>query len=169
MQKHLALFSLLSLTSFAIGAQQAGPNTDQLTVNKAGGPSTTLTADGVPSCSEQVKSGSLPDGVYRVGSGVLSPVPIKTPEAEFSDEARKYARSVMKAQHLKKFEAKSFVRLTVDRDGLPQDLCVLNELGHGFDRKVFDAFAQYRFKPATRDGKPVPVRLTVEVNWAIVR
>jgi len=136
-------------------------------MNQTGTPSTTLTADGVPSCSDAVKSGSLPVGVSRVGGGLLSPVPIKTPEAKFSDEARKYARSVMKAQHLKRFEAKSLVRLTVDTNGLPQDMCVLNELGHGLDRGAFDAVAEYRFKPATRDGKPVPVRLTVAVNWAL--
>jgi len=73
----------------------------------------------------------------------------------------------MKTQHLKKFEAKSLVGLTVDTDGLPQTLCLVNELGHGLDRRAFDAVSNYRFNPATLDGKPVPVRLTVEVTFAL--
>ena len=94
-------------------------------------------------------------------------MPIKTAEAKFTNESRKYARSVMKTQHLKRFEAKSLVSLTVDTDGLPQDSCLLTELGHGFDQRAFDAVAMFRFHPATLDGKPVPVRLTVEVTFAL--
>jgi periplasmic protein TonB len=118
-------------------------------------------------CTEQLKSRSLPEGVYRVGGGVLPPIPAKTPAATFSDDGRKYARSLMKTQHIKRFEAKSLVGLTVDANGLPRDLCVLNEMGHDFDRRAFDAVATYRFRPATLDGKPVPVRLTVEVTFAL--
>jgi protein TonB len=94
-------------------------------------------------------------------------MPTKSPEATFTNEGRKYARSVMKTQHLKRFEAKSLVGLTVDTNGVPQNLCVLNELGHGLDRRAFDAVAQYRFRPASLDGNPVPVRLTVEVTYAL--
>jgi hypothetical protein len=54
----------------------------------------------------------------------------------------------------------------LDRDGIPSDICVLNELGHGLDRRTFDAVAGYRFKPATRDGKPALVRLAIEVKFA---
>ncbi|MGA2672663.1 MAG: energy transducer TonB [Terracidiphilus sp.] len=140
---------------------------DQSTSVQAGKSSSRLTADGVPSCPEEFKSRSLPEGVYRVGGNVLPPIPTSNPEAKFSDEARKYARSVMKTQHIKRFEAKSLVGLTVDTNGLPQNICVLNEMGHGFDRRAFDAVAGYRFNPATLDGKPVPVRLAVEVTFAL--
>lgn len=167
LRKHLALVSLLSLTGFANGAQQTAAKTGQPSGNQNGSPSSTLTADGVPSCSGGSQVGPPPEVVKRIGGGLLSPVAIKTPEAKFSDESRKYARSIIKAQHLKRFEAKSLVRLTVDTNGLPQDICVLNEAGHGLDRGAFDAVAKYRFKPATRDGNAVPVRLTVEVNWAL--
>lgn len=165
--KYLVLCLIFALTGNPIRAGQAGPAIDQSTSVTTGGVQPKLTADGVPTCSEELKSRAVPEGVYRVGGGVLPPAPTKTPEAKFSDESRKYARSVMKQQHIKRFEAKSLVGLTVDTNGLPLQICMLNELGHGFDRRAFDAVSEYRFKPATLDGKPVPVRLAVEVKFAL--
>jgi outer membrane biosynthesis protein TonB len=165
--KHLCLIVLFTLACSPIRAQQAATEIDQSKSAQATASTTKLTADGVPLCTEQLKWRSLPEGTYRVGGGVLPPIPTNTPEATFSNEGRKYARNVMKTQHIKRFEAKSLVRLTVDTNGLPQNLCVLNEMGHDFDRKAFDSVAMYRFHPATLEGKPVPVRLTVEVTFAL--
>lgn len=166
-QKYLSLSLLFTLTSPLIRAQETGSVIDQSKPPQANESTSGLTADGLPVCTDEFKSRSLPEGVYHVGGSVIPPIPTKTPKATFSDEGRKYARSVMKRQHINRFEAKSLVGLTVDTNGLPQNLCVLNELGHSFDRRAFDAVAMYRFQPATRDGKPVPVRLTVEVAFAL--
>ena len=73
----------------------------------------------------------------------------KPSRQRLSDEERKYAKTIMKTQHIKRFEAKSLGDLIVDTDGIPRHLCMLDELGHGFDRRAFDAVAGYRFKPAT--------------------
>jgi Gram-negative bacterial TonB protein C-terminal len=120
------------------------------------------TADGVAACSAEFKFKSVPNGVYRVGGRVLSPIPTKTPKPTFSDEARKF----IKDQHIKKFEATSVVGETVDTIGMPQDICVLKEAGHGLDRKAFESVTEYRFIPATIDGKAVPVRLAIGVKFA---
>ena len=165
--KHLFSIMLLTLTCLPIWAQQTASPIEQSKSTPASESAPRFTADGVPMCTEQLKSRSLPEGVYRVGGDVFPPIPAKAPEATFSDDGRKYARNVMKTQHIKRFEAKSLVGLTVDANGLPQDLCVFNETGHDFDRRAFDAVATYRFRPATLDGKPVPVRLTVEVMFAL--
>lgn len=149
------------LGSLAIPTGEAASKSDQQTSAQSG------KSHDTPPCSEEFRSRSLPEGVYRVGGRVLPPIPTKEPEATFSDEGRKYAHSVMKTQHIKRFEAKSLVGLTVDANGLPQDICMLNELGHGFDRRAFDSVTKYRFKPATLDGKPVPVRLSIEVTFAL--
>ena len=161
-------FSLaLGLTFTMIHGQQRVSETKESTSGQPAMSSASFTADGVPSCPEEMKARSLPEGIYRVGGNVLPPVTLKDPEATFSDEARRYARSIVKQQHLKRFEAKSLVGFTVDTNGLPQDICVLKELGHGFDRRAFDSVRAYRFEPATLDGKPVPVRIAVEVNFAL--
>jgi protein TonB len=37
----------------------------------------------------------------------------------------------------------------------------------GLDEKAIEAVKQYRFKPAIKDGKPVMVNVTVEVNFKL--
>jgi hypothetical protein len=161
-------FSLaLGLTCIMMHAQQGASEIKGSTSEQPAISSPSFTADGVPSCPAEMNPRSLPEGVYRVEGNVLPPVTLKDPEATFSDEARKYARSIMKQRHLKRFEAKSLVGFTVDTNGLPQNICVLKELGHGFDRRAFDSATAYRFKPATLNGKPVPVRIAVEMTFAL--
>ncbi|WP_058187604.1 energy transducer TonB [Terracidiphilus gabretensis] len=73
----------------------------------------------------------------------------------------------MKENHVKEFVAESLVGLTVDTNGLPHDICVIKEAGHGLDRKAVEAVATYRFRPATRDDKPVSVQLKVAINFRL--
>jgi protein TonB len=87
-------------------------------------------------------------------------------EAEFSDEARK----MFKKNHLKSFQASSLVRLIVDKDGNPQDICVQRAAGYSLDGQAVKAVRQYRFRPATKpDGAPVPVVIAVEMNFRLSR
>jgi protein TonB len=37
----------------------------------------------------------------------------------------------------------------------------------GLDEKAVEAVRQYKFKPATKDGKPVKVELSIDVNFQI--
>jgi protein TonB len=41
----------------------------------------------------------------------------------------------------------------------------MQALGMGLDEKALEAVRRYRFKPAMKDGRPVPVRITVEVDF----
>ena len=59
------------------------------------------------------------------------------------------------------------VGLVVGADGLPKNLRILHALGMGLDEKAIEAVKQYRFKPAMKDGKAVPVTIAVEVNFHI--
>jgi periplasmic protein TonB len=96
-------------------------------------------------------------GVYVPGrGGVTAPAPIVAPEAEFSDEARRA-----------KYQGICLVALIVDAHGLPQNVHVVRRLGMGLDEKALEAIRKYRFKPATKDGKPVAVGITVEVDFRL--
>ncbi len=96
-------------------------------------------------------------GVFEPGrGGVTAPVPIYTPEAEFSDEARR-----------KKYQGICMVSLIVDAHGDPQNLHVVQHLGMGLDEKALEAIHKYRFKPAKKDGKPVAATITVEVDFRL--
>jgi periplasmic protein TonB len=101
--------------------------------------------------------GNTGGGVYKVGGGVSAPVPIFTPEAEFSDEARRA-----------KYQGVCLISLIVDAQGNPQNPRVVRPLGMGLDEKALEAVRKYKFKPAMKDGRtPVPVMMSIEVNFRL--
>jgi TonB family protein len=101
--------------------------------------------------------GNAGGGVYRVGGGISAPQALITPEAEFSDEARRA-----------KYQGVVLISLIVDAQGNPQNPRVVRPLGMGLDEKAMEAVRKYKFKPAMKDGRtPVPVMITVEVNFRL--
>jgi len=92
--------------------------------------------------------------VYSPGRGVVAPVPIYAPEAEFSDEARR-----------NRYQGICLISVIVDTHGDPQNPRVVQRLGMGLDEKALDAIRRYKFKPGTKDGRPVPVMMTIEVDF----
>ena len=96
-------------------------------------------------------------GPYVPGEGGVSePIPIVTPEAEFSDEARRA-----------KFQGLCMISLIVDADGNPANPRIVRRLGMGLDEKALEAVRRYRFKPAMKQGRPVPVLITVAVDFRL--
>jgi TonB family protein len=83
---------------------------------------------------------------------VLAPKLVKQVDPEFPKKWRK-----------DKSSGTVNVTMTVDEAGKPRDVRVDTPVGHGFDEIALKAIRQYRFEPATRDGKPVAVELRVEV------
>ena len=100
--------------------------------------------------------GNTGGGLERIGGSVSAPVPIYTPDPEFSEEARKA-----------KVGGNVLVYLQVDEQGHPAHVRVLRGIGLGLDEKAVDAVKQYRFKPAMKNGHPVAVEMNVEVNFQI--
>ena len=102
------------------------------------------------------EGGGYGGGLYHVGGGVSAPQLIFSPDPEFSDEARRA-----------KYQGVCVVSLIVDAQGNPQRVAVVRHLGMGLDEKAVEAVKQYKFKPATLQGKPVPVEVNIEVNFRI--
>jgi TonB family protein len=82
------------------------------------------------------------------------PRPLKYGEAEFSDEARR-----------KHFSGTVVLAFMVTEDGLPVNVHVVSPLGMGLDEQAIKAASQYRFKPATLEGIPVPFPSVVIVSF----
>jgi TonB family protein len=82
------------------------------------------------------------------------PVAINTVTAQFTDEARK--------THL---NGTCLITLIVDPQGMPEDIRLIKGVDPGLDRNALIAAGQYRFKPALRDGEPIPVQISVEINF----
>jgi TonB family protein len=95
-------------------------------------------------------------GLYRVGNGVTAPVALNNVEAVFTDQARKA-----------KYQGVCIVSLIVDAQGKPQNPRVVRSLGMGLDEKALEAVLKYRFRPAMKGNTPVPVMISVEVNFRL--
>ena len=100
--------------------------------------------------------GNAGGGLYAVGGGVSAPVAIFTPEAEFSDEARRA-----------KWQGICVISVIVDAHGNPQDPRVVQTVGMGLDEKALEAVRKYKFKPAMKGSQAVPVRIGVMVNFRL--
>lgn len=91
--------------------------------------------------------------VYKAG-GVSPPKVIFSPEPQFSEPARRA-----------KFQGTATLMLVVNQQGLPTRIRIVRPLGCGLDAKAVQAVESWRFKPAERDGQPVPFAIAVEVDF----
>jgi protein TonB len=101
--------------------------------------------------------GGFSGGAYRIGGGVSAPSVLSKVEPEYSEEARKA-----------KWQGSVVLSVIVDELGRPRNVRVVRSLGLGLDQKAIEAVSQWRFKPGLKDGKPVPVMATIEVNFRLL-
>jgi periplasmic protein TonB len=95
-------------------------------------------------------------GVYSVGGNVSAPIPIYKPEPPYSEEARKA-----------KYQGTCVLWIVVDAQGNVDDAQVVKPLGMGLDENALNTVKTWKFKPAMRNGAPVPVRVMVEVQFRL--
>jgi protein TonB len=98
--------------------------------------------------------GGIGGGVYHVGGGISAPTAISSPDPDYTEEARR-----------EKKQGTVVLWLIVDSSGRPRDIHVARGLGFGLDGKAIDAVKQWRFQPALKDGRPVDVQISVEVDF----
>jgi TonB family protein len=123
----------------------------------------------MPDTNGQETSSANPDasGIYHGGKGVWPPQIIYSVDPEFTDKARQ-----------KKLSGTCVVSVVVDRTGRPQDVHVVRSIAAylppkfhsaaiGLDENAVIAAKQYRFKPGTYKGKPVPVEVNIEITYSI--
>jgi TonB family protein len=102
------------------------------------------------------KAAGAPLKTLHVGGSVKPPVLLHAENPAFNNAARGM-----------RYSGKVEVYLWVDETGSPSHLMVKKAAGLGLDEQALAAVAAYKFKPATRDGKPVKVELYVDVNFQI--
>jgi len=90
----------------------------------------------------------------RVGAGITPPRLLKKVEPEYSPLAR--------ADHV---QGTVVFQIVVDKTGRAADIKVISPLGFGLDEKAQEAIEKWRFAPGTKNGAPVPILATVEVNF----
>ena len=100
--------------------------------------------------------GGIGGGVFKVGGGISAPQAVSTPDPEYTEEARRA-----------KTQGTCTLWLIVDAAGHPRDIRVVRGLGFGLDAKAMEAVKQWRFDPALKDGKPVSVQISIEVEFRL--
>ena len=77
-------------------------------------------------------------------------------EPEYTPDARE-----------KKIEGTVVLTLTIDHEGLPQNIQVKKSLYPSLDQSAIEAARKMRFEPAIKNGQPVSMFISVEFNFAI--
>ena len=96
-------------------------------------------------------------GAYRVGGGVAAPSLIYKVEPGYSQEAR-----------IMKMQGTVILQIVVGVDGVLGNISVMRPLGFGLEEKAVEAVRQWRFKPGLKDGVPVRVAASIEVNFRLL-
>lgn len=92
----------------------------------------------------------------KVVSGITAPRAIYNPEPEYTDRARK-----------KKIRGPVVLSIVVTDEGRVRDAKVVTGLDKELDTQALKAVSRWRFEPATKEGKPVFVRIKVEVEYRL--
>ena len=95
--------------------------------------------------------------VYETEPGLRRPELVERTEPDYAEEARI-------AQH----QGTVQVEVVVDADGVPRNAKVLQILGLGLDEKALDAVKNWRFRPAKIDGKKVPCRVVLAIDFSLI-
>jgi TonB family protein len=100
----------------------------------------------------------LPGGVYLPGPGVTLPQLLK--------EVRPRYTSLAIQARVQGF---TLLECVVGINGGVTDIQVIRSFDSklGLDQEAINAASQWRFKPGTVDGKPVPVMVTIELNFTL--
>ena len=96
-----------------------------------------------------VHSKAAEDAAKTLPAEILS-----KPTPDYTEEARRAKK-----------QGPCILWLIVDSTGHPRDLRVIRGLGFGLDAKALEAVKQWRFQPALKDGRPVDVQISVEVEF----
>jgi TonB family protein len=87
--------------------------------------------------------------------GFTKPVPIYKPDPPYTQEARDA-----------KLQGTVRMRITVAADGTVSDVKLISPpLGKGLDEQAVETVKTWKFKPATKKGKPVEYKAAVEVTF----
>ncbi|HLH17807.1 MAG TPA: energy transducer TonB [Bryobacteraceae bacterium] len=96
-------------------------------------------------------------GVYRIGNGVSPPQLIEKVEPKYTEQARQA-----------KYQGTVLLYIEVNPEGQATNIRVQRGLGLGLDENAVKAVSQWKFKPGMKDGAPVTVAATVEVNFRLL-
>src|SRR5579884_3025266 len=95
--------------------------------------------------------------VYEPGGDVKPPKLVHYVEPQFSSSAKEaFIEGTVK------------ISTVVTTDGIATQFHIVSGLNSEEDRTALDALKQWKFQPGTKAGKPVKVKVTVEVDFHLL-
>jgi TonB family protein len=88
--------------------------------------------------------------------GVTAPVPIEQTPPEYTESAKQA-----------KWQGSVEISIVVDETGKVVDAQIIKPLGMGLDQQAMLAVWNWKFKPGMKNGEPIPVRSTVQLNFRL--
>ncbi len=104
--------------------------------------------------SAQVHTDEPSEPVYDLGAGITPPRVVHQVQP-VPDAGKKGFR----------ISGTVLIALVVSSQGLPLNLRVARSLDKDIDQSAMDAVKEWRFEPAKKEGKPVAVKVTVEIRF----
>lgn len=95
--------------------------------------------------------------VYTVADGITPPSVTYRVEPQYTEEARK-----------NRIMGSVILTCIIRSDGMAHDCNVKQGLDSGLDANAALAVEQWRFAPGTRNGEPVSVAATIEINFRLL-
>jgi periplasmic protein TonB len=99
---------------------------------------------------------STTGAVYAVGPGISPPRPISSPQPDFP-------AVLGRGKHRR--NGNCVLAFIVDEHGGVRDVQVTRSSDKRMNQQIIDTVKQWKFSPALKDGKPVAVRTSAEIDF----
>jgi TonB family protein len=118
--------------------------------------STRRTVIAIPLLLVLMTTVSFAEKIYKVGPGIVPPKVLEKSEPQYTDEAK-----------AAKIQGTVGLAVIVAVDQRAHDIELTKSLDPGLDASAIRAIQTWRFQPGTKNGKPVPVRAKIGVNFRL--
>ncbi|MFN0315026.1 MAG: TonB family protein [Burkholderiales bacterium] len=96
------------------------------------------------------------DPVYKIGNGVAAPKLSHKEEPRYSDAAE-----------AEKIQGTVVLGLEISKAGVAEKIVIKRSLHRELDANAVECVKRWRFEPGTKEGSPVRVAATIEVNFKL--
>ena len=90
--------------------------------------------------------------------GVTPPKLVHKTEPAYGKESRR-----------KRIEGTVVLWAPIGKDGVPVEIAIYRSLTRDLDAEAMKAVRKWRFTPAMKDGQPIATRVTIDVNFRLLR
>ena len=135
--------------------QASGRSTISLSAFGAGGSGGGV-GEGKGSGVGEGEGGGFGGDAYRPGSGALPPELLHSEKPDYTSAAM-----------LAKIQGQVELEVVVQADGTVGDVRIVRALGYGLDEQAIRAGRLWRFRPATLDGEPIAMIVTLVLSFRL--